>query len=432
MTPTHRRIIDLLLASVFRSVGEDGQSHSFFYGKPGAPHWQHTAGVEIFVSANRILKTALFLRQLGPSYLKSLSIHEVERLLTDFLHENFYDIGRETFLAMFPESYCERVSDATKAKLATALQKSRIFEPQIHSTFFPLVTLTVEADFTSKLFFLRRPETLPLEVQERIRPALIPSQFPPVLDWKGKVERPASWLGVRSPAVEASVKLKKVILGAIALTPQLPYRYMFSGREMFGGRCTIESGYSMSYGEPHTPPLMNDITIRESDHVWLSVLASKLESPARADRRQLAALEYYYRSWPLPPSERFAVLCMALDGAFSEARESTKAVVDGVRSVLGEHVSERRLRDLMDLRASVIHGGAPDVHDSRKYAKYYGAYEEDPIHDLDLVVAECLRRRIFGATFVEQPDPYEDLKERMQASGRIPKATKDRSILALA
>ena len=119
--------------------------------------------------------------------------------------------------------------------------------------------------------------------------------------------------------------MKAAILGALALTPLPGYRYMFSGRQLFGGRCTILDGDTTSYGEAHTPPLMHDILVTEQDHPWLSFLASKLTANERAMRRQLRALEYFYRAWELGPSERFPVLCMALDAIFGDANHAAQA-----------------------------------------------------------------------------------------------------------
>jgi hypothetical protein len=120
---------------------------------------------------------------------------------------------------------------------------------------------------------------------------------------------------------------------------------------------------------------------------------------------------------------------MALDAVFGDANHASQAVIDGVRTAIGHHVSDARLRLLMDLRASVIHGGAPDVYDSRKYARYYERYDADPIHDLELVVGQCLRASIFGVALQEHPDPHADLVAKAQASGRLPQNLSRSTIL---
>jgi hypothetical protein len=63
----------------------------------------------------------------------------------------------------------------------------------------------------------------------------------------------------------------------------------------------------------------------------------------------------------------------------------------------------------LSLRASVIHGGAPDVYDSDSYHRYYENYGDDPIRDLELIAARSLRSVIFAGALVEHPDPYADL-----------------------
>ena len=199
---------------------------------------------------------------------------------------------------------------------------------------------------------------------------------------------------------------------------------------MFGGVCTINNGTTISFGDPHTPPLASDLIIRRRDEDWLTILSAKLNSTAKNDRRHLRALEYYYRAWPLTPSERFPFLCMALDATYGERGRVTKSIVDGVKSDLGLHIDGERLRLLMDIRGDVIHGGAPDVYDSSKYRKYYHNYLADPINDLDEVVTESLRRRIFKRTMVLQEYPDIAAISRLQAEGQLPKTFHTRGILS--
>jgi hypothetical protein len=108
--------------------------------------------------------------------------------------------------------------------------------------------------------------------------------------------------------------------------------------------------------------MMHNIRVTAADHAWLSKVLDMLQSNDRAVRIQRHALEYFYRSWPLKDAERFPILCMALDALFGDANQATQAVIDGVRQTIGEHVEDARLRLLMQLRASVVHGGAPDVY----------------------------------------------------------------------
>jgi hypothetical protein len=70
----------------------------------------------------------------------------------------------------------------------------------------------------------------------------------------------------------------------------------------------------------------------------------------------------------------------------------------------------------MSLRASVIHGGAPDVHDGGKYQKYYADYGADPIVDVEIIAAQCLRAVIFESLLQERPDLREEMRAAMRAS----------------
>ncbi len=135
----------------------------------------------------------------------------------------------------------------------------------------------------------------------------------------------------------------------------------------------------------------------------------------------MKALEYFYRAWGLGPSERFPILCMTLDAIFGNANHASQAVMDGVRAVIGPSVSDSRLRILpVGLRNSVSHGGAPDVYDSRKYGPYFDDYEADPINDLELVIAACLRQHIFQGALAEHPDPNAEMIAEAQTRGNLP------------
>ena len=223
--------------------------------------------------------------------------------------------------------------------------------------------------------------------------------------------------------------MKTAILGATALSLPLNARYMFSGRPVFGGYCTYSKGVSFSFGDSHTPPIYRDIVMRQCDRPWLKILSNKITSPNKDDRRLIRALEYFYRAWTVGSAERFPFLCMALDALYSEAGSVAQSVIDGIHDTLQAGIEEKRLRMLMDLRASVIHGGAPDVTDSSKYRKYYQEFLSDPIADMDDVFAESMRRRLFGSTFKMQADDNASAIAELQQSGRMPKELARRGIL---
>ena len=431
MRSPHRITVNLILSALHNHVGEDGLPSTFLFSiEPDTPDWKKKLGTTIYFSLKGMTDAALFVRNHGPPYLQALSIEDIREMLHEFLQNNFHDVGRETFLQLFTESYAEHVSEPTKEALTQSLAASLIFSPMDKLSLFPLVTVEVEETFTSGPFFLQAPDALCMEFDSKFHQYLTPDTFPPLGTKRFPTKHPKAWLGIRSPILQASIKMKSAILGATALTLPLDRRHMFSGREMFGGVCTINNGTTTYFGDPHTPPLASDLIIRRCDQNWLDILAAKLDSTANEDRRHLRALEYYYRAWPLTPSERFPMLCMALDATYGERGRTTKSIVDGVRSDLGEHIDGKRLYLLMEIRGDVIHGVAPDVYDSSKYREYYQDYSADPINDLDEVVTESLRRRIFKGTVVLQEDPDIDAISQLQAEGQLPKTFHTRGILS--
>jgi hypothetical protein len=176
--------------------------------------------------------------------------------------------------------------------------------------------------------------------------------------------------------------------------------------------------------------MMHDIILSEADHGWLAILAALLNKADKDSRSQLRALEYFYRAWFLDPRERFPALCMALDSLVGVSHGHTKAAVSFVKSVIDTAIDDDRLRLLMRVRGAVIHGAAPDVYDAESYEKYYVDYEADPIRDLELIVAKCLREVIFGTPLKYHPDPNAELRAAMQAKGRVPTRLDDGCIIA--
>lgn len=418
--PIHFEAVEYILSAVYPSGNH--RLSSFQYGKPGATSWGQF-GTTIFVRRKEYIRALLFVRQNGAPYLREISISSLWSMVTDFIKENFWYVCGGNLRAPLACSYAEQITPQDKLVLADALAISVMFTPQSELTLYPLLTVRVTENFNSKHFFLLKAADLStVQLPQGIRETkLDPTQFPPSTDQRGKKHPTTSWLGVWSPLPLVSQKMKSAILGGVALTPVPLERHLFSARKMFGGRCTINNkSWTVGYSdEPHTPPVMNDIVLTAADHGWLAILANLFEATDRHSRLQLRALEYFYRAWFLDQRERFPALCMSLDSLVGVSEKHTSAAIKFVKSVINEKINDKRLLLLMRIRGAVIHGAAPDVYDSENYEKYYIDYETDPIRDLELIVAKCLRETIFGATLKYHPDPNADLLARLQAEGKL-------------
>jgi hypothetical protein len=403
--------IEMVLSSIYKDRGDDGLEDKFVFGHSAMPAWTHQNTAELFFRQRVLTRAALYVRKQGPAHFRFMSIRDISTLLRKFITANYAYLFNDVRFDAFQCSYAERVSRPTKQTLAQLLGSSPIFHPANELTLYPLVAIKIDKNFDSEPFFVIRPGSLN---SERLRQGdcsgITPEEFPPFPGWQGRKERPASWLGVRAPIQQAANKIKSAILGAIALTPHPHYRHMFSGRNMFGGFCTTAADHTVTaYGDAHTPPMYVDITLGEGDHAWLAILAQKLPASDEDSRRQMRALEYFYRAWPLDERERFPCLFMALDAIFGDPGRATQAVVAGAKQYGATNYDSERVTLLMKLRGSVIHGGAPDVYESEKYHRYYDTFGDDPIFDLELIVALCLRTHVFGGALVEHPDPYADV-----------------------
>lgn len=417
----HIEAVELILSAVYPNGNR--RLSSFLYGKPGSPSWDRRLGTTIFVRPKEYIRALLFIRQNGAPYLRGISLSSLWSMVTSFLTENYWYVCGGNLKPPLACSYAEQIAIQDKLSLADALAASVMFTPRPELTLYPMLPIRVTANFNSKHFFLLNAADLTtVQLPQGISTKeLDPAQFPPLTDWRGNRRPTTSWLGIWSPLPQVSRKMGSAILGAVALTPVPHERHLFSGRSMFGGQCTIndKSTTVSNSDEPHTPPMMNDIVLTAADHCWLAILANLFNATDKHSRLQLRALEYFYRAWFLDPRERFPALCMSLDSLVGVSEKHTAAAVKFVRNVIDTKIDDDRLRLLMRIRGAVIHGAAPDVYDSENYEKYYVDYETDPIRDLELIVAKCLREAIFGATLKYHPDPNADLIKRLQVEGKL-------------
>ncbi|WP_265269670.1 hypothetical protein [Sphingomonas lycopersici] len=410
-----RIAVDMMLDAMFCQRAPDRRQHSFMYNKPGGHPFVGGAGFEVNYEGRGLLKAALFMRRNAAAHLGSLSVSDVEKVLTDFISNNFWIIGNEAWDGCLlgagqsrDAPFAEFVSATTKQRLTETIAASDLFVEPRQLVTFPLVTVRVAEEFECPTFFIVKPDGLKLS---RLPPGYIDADlrsdsFPPFGRWDGTRRSPSSWLGVWAGTAEVAKRHRAAILGAVALLPHRMERYLFSGRTLFGGLCTFAGSLSMMSGDPHTPALSEDILIGKADHGWLAVLADKLVSPTKVDKRRMRALEYFYRAWVPDPTRRFPTLFGALDAIYGDAGKATQSVIEAVGPVMGSAYDYDRLKLLLGLRASVIHGGAPNVYESSDYHKYYERYEEDATRDLEYIVARCLQTVIFGSALRERPHTH--------------------------
>jgi hypothetical protein len=417
-----------LLKSMFQPH-DRGETQSFLYGDVGAAPWDYRCGVSIHYDEEVLLDTILYLRKNGPIYLRQLPVTEIRSLLLDFVSDYYAILEGGTFLGIFRHSYAYHIPPSRQNTFALALLKSPILSPDLNLSLFPLSNIEVTNSYFSNQFFLVNNEDLAkVEYPSWVSKEDIDAEkMPPFKDSKIKGDQ-ISWLGIWTPTSQSANQSKAAILGAMALTLHNKNRYVISIREPATGSCTINTNsFSYSCATSITPSLMYKVCITSKDHSWLKVLSDKVFSNEKKIVREMRSLEYFYKTWFLDESERYPALYMSLESVFYGAG-TAKALIDAIINLIGDHISEKRIRGLTDLRAAVLHGGSPQVYDSSKYAKYYNTYKEDPITDLALLSAECLRLMIFEKHLTEKCDQNAVYIEAAIKSGKFPKI-KDNSIL---
>lgn len=382
------------------------------YSRPGQHVMIGGMGIELNYHDRAMTETVLYLRRHGAPYLRALSVSEVRSALTKFVSENFWTISSEAWGGQNTGSFATFLSEPAKQAMAQAMASSRLFVEPRELTLFPLTVVRCEQAYTFDNFFLVPPSALTpaLMGSSARQEAIAQFTFPPFVESGLRRQPVASWLGIWAPNFETAKRMRATILGAVALLPHHGERYLFTGREVTTGRCTLHGGqFTVSMGDPHTPALSEDIVIDANDQPWLEILSDKLGGLRKTDKRQMRSLEYHYRSWIPDPSRRFLGLFGALDAIYGDASQATQAIVDAVGPVMGPEYDLKRLKLLLSLRASVIHGGAPNVYESSSYHRYYEAYYTDATRDLELIVARCLQMEVFDGALVERTHTHADL-----------------------
>jgi hypothetical protein len=92
-----RLAVDMMLDAMFCQRAPDRRRHRFMYNKPGGHPFVGGAGFEVNYEYRGLLKTALFMRRNAAPHLGSLLVSDVEKVLTDFISNNFWIIGSEAW-----------------------------------------------------------------------------------------------------------------------------------------------------------------------------------------------------------------------------------------------------------------------------------------------------------------------------------------------
>lgn len=401
----------LLLKATFLGRAAGRRRTSFFYGPIGSSSLNRRIGIELNYDIKTLDSAAIYIRRNGAGHLRSVSISDVSNVLTNFLSENFWYVSKETFGKRFEVDFLNILQPQTVIALSLAMASSELFVSPKVLILFPLVVVRPQIAFDAADFFIcsavdLKTSRLPVGVSEH---EIVSEQFPPVKHWEGSRENPTAWLGVWAPSLETAKRMRAAILGAVALLPHHMERYVFTGRKTFGGHCKISDGFSLSFGSSHTPALSEDIVLGITDLEWLKLLAEKIGSDQTVCRKHMRALEYFYRAWGPDPVRRFPILFASLDAIYGDAGAATQSIIESIGPVMGPDYTYERLKLLLSLRASVVHGGAPNIFESSKYEKYYEDYGKDPTTDLDLIVARCLQTTVFPGVIQERSHTQREL-----------------------
>lgn len=414
-------IITGLLHAYFGRRAPDRMIDDVLYDFVPPGHSERNYTVRLFLKPSALTAPAIMLKGKGPSYLAAHSLSDIAEMLRKFIYRSYPIIRRETKTEDFDGSLYELVSPDCRSALAEALEKSSVFRPRIEYTAFPITPLVVKADFDCENFSL-------IDVH-----SLTEGNADWLCEQYLENEEVGGWLVVKGASVESAKRDRRIVLGALALAMDQQHRHGFTLREVVTGFLRFPTPHSISTSTsgPHTPPIGSPITIEDSDHKWLNKLPTILARSSTLTKRHGKALEYYYRAWFMDESDRCFLLFMALNAIFGQDGSTFAAGMKaGIADTLKENIEEKRLDALLRIRNSMLHGGAPDLFASSNYLEYAQKYSSDPSSDVQLLVAKCLRRHIFGDEFRCQDNPDAEIVHFARTQGLIPSETDCSSIVS--
>ena len=399
-----RRAAEMILDAIYFQKNDDMLRHSFLFGEVGASAHEKNFGTDIYYDSVSLTKASVFLRENGASRFSFGTVSDVWSEVTDFVAEHFIIAFREILFVRPTTSLLNSLSDSAISSFVTALSASTLMHDTEFLTVFPLYAVQVKKTVVTNEFFLAPFGQFPEEMLPEAFPKgeLEAKKFPPFKSWSGRVDRPNSIIGVRSIHPELAGKRKATVLGSISLLENHNRRYMLSGRKILGGVAELSDVITVRSSVGHTPPIMGDIELDDSDLPWLHALSVLLKSGTAECIKKVRALEYVYRAWFLSEAERYPVLFSALDAIFGDQERATKAILDGTTKFGTPEYDKDRIRMLLSLRASTVHGGSPNIHESKKYQTYYSIYHQSPVENLEYLASRVLRLSIFAGLLVEK------------------------------
>ena len=411
-----------VLKATFRP-GDNGRSrsHAFMYGRKGASSWESCGGTEVHYDERLMLEAAFLAREIGAPYLQKVPVDTILNLCRNLISENYIIWADETFLAEFNTSYFDFISESSLIEFSREIKESEVFKPSQLLFVFPIQTVCIEEEYQGENYRLINPKSLndiknPFDI---ISFGFEANLFPPSKRLSNRFYPFSSWLCVTSPHIKEAHKNKAAILATLSLKYKYGLRYQFNMVRHIGGYCSFGKDMTNVIGDSHTPSVSQDINVTKIDLPALKMLDYLLSSSEKEDKRKIKALEYLYRAWFLDESERFPFLFMCLESLYGDADNATQSIIDGIKSAVTINVPDTRLRLLIKLRGSIVHGRAPEIYDSRKYSQYYKRYNICPSRDLGILVAACINFTVFKCLIMEQQDEHQAIIDKAKAEGKL-------------
>lgn len=419
-------LADQILRSYYFEPGPSRANRNSDRMIPGVKSAPMRFDFPIFVDLPSITVAGLMLRKMMPVQFGSIPLKKAEDFLLRSVNDyiaSFFDINPPSNQTT---NYLNAINEAGRAKFHLFIHQVVTAGAPIKTFSFPLSRVLVLSRYDGNNFYVVSGDDVGSEHLESI------------LERRKAKQAINAWIGCSAAFSENAQKTKRIVLGAMSL--KLPHiertqKTLASPADGF----VTHNPLTWSTSREHMPPIGYDITLNEDDTWWLDKIDRLLESKTDPDRWTKKAIEYFYLGWFLNENDRVPFNFMTLDALFGQKSiNDSKTQKDignkrklklGVPRLLSMDINTGRLSDLYDLRSQFLHGGSPDIYDSKRYDRYIRKYSCDPTVDIEFLAASCLRRQLFGVDFQMQPNPYETDIQNLKDRGIIPTQTSLETII---
>jgi hypothetical protein len=378
-----------------------GGKWQFFPSRTGSPFGSGPFGggiaILVYIDHAAMNRAAILAYQVFPQFLEGVPLSNVRSLLSRSLQHDFWRFMDRVFPVPQRETLWELTMQEDVASISASIQRETTAMAAPKLWLIPAWRLRVDAHLDAGPWIVASGGASHANSLDVLTAQhnLNGSVFPPVTI-AGRcdpVTNNDTWLGVRAREEAQALSRLAQIFGAISVALDLNKSRTFSGAAFPAGLFSIDSHDMVEFRTrgPQFPPILSGAALDAQQVAWIGRL---LNEPARSSERSLrmlTCLEYVAAGWQPAGRLGFVHNAIAFDALFGVNGKVNKSIIDGVKQNAASITDiENRIRLLLKIRNSLLHGSASSVEQTSEYISYWDSYGVDPHEDQVHILRTCL------------------------------------------